>query len=149
VIVSDSVETTDRLCSTISTVRFAATRLISDVMRPTSSCAMPAVGSSSSIISGSSASVVAISSARLRPVGQLDRRRRLEAAQADRVDQLGGAGVERAQRRLAAPEVVRVAALALQRDAHVLEHRQVPEHGRDLEAPHQAPCARSPPGASR
>ena len=65
--VSDSVDTTDRLCSTISTVRFAATRLISAVMRSTSSCVMPAVGSSSSIISGSSASVVAISSARLRP----------------------------------------------------------------------------------
>ncbi len=35
--------------------------------RSTSSCVMPAVGSSSSIISGSIASVVAISSARLRP----------------------------------------------------------------------------------
>ena len=58
-----------RLCSTISTVRLAATRLISAEMRSTSSWPMPAVGSSSSIISGSSASVVAISSARLRPYG--------------------------------------------------------------------------------
>ncbi len=64
---SDRSTTTDRLCSTISTVRFAATLRISAVMRSTSSCVMPAVGSSSSIISGSSASVVAISSARLRP----------------------------------------------------------------------------------
>ena len=64
---SDSVETTDRLCSTISTVRFTATLRMSAVIRSTSSCVIPAVGSSSSIISGSSASVVAISSARLRP----------------------------------------------------------------------------------
>ena len=61
------VATTLRLCSTISTVRLAATDLISAAMRSMSSWPMPAVGSSSSIISGSSASVVAISSARLRP----------------------------------------------------------------------------------
>ena len=65
--VFDSVSTTLRLCSTMSTVRLAATRLMSAVMRSTSSWVMPAVGSSSSIISGSRASVVAISSARLRP----------------------------------------------------------------------------------
>src|SRR2546423_8965891 len=61
--------TTLRLCSTISTVRFCATFLISAAIRSTSSWPMPAVGSSRSIISGSSASVVAISSARLRPYG--------------------------------------------------------------------------------
>ena len=61
--------TTERLCSTISTVRSAATDLISLAMRSMSSWPMPAVGSSSSSISGSSASVVAISSARLRPYG--------------------------------------------------------------------------------
>ena len=44
-----------------------AARLMSAETRPTSSWPMPAVGSSSSIISGSRASVVAISSARLRP----------------------------------------------------------------------------------
>ena len=63
----DSVATTERLCSTIRMVRFFETRRISSVIRSTSACAMPAIGSSSSIISGSSASVVAISSARLRP----------------------------------------------------------------------------------
>src|SRR5438094_8813667 len=67
--VSERFSTTRRLCSTIRTVRFAATRLISAEMRSTSSWAMPAVGSSSSIICGASASVVAISSARLRPYG--------------------------------------------------------------------------------
>ena len=64
---SERFATTDRLCSTISTVRLAATFFTSAVMRSTSSCVMPAVGSSSSIISGSSASVVAISSARFLP----------------------------------------------------------------------------------
>ena len=63
----DRFSTTLRLCSTINTVRSAATVLMSAAMRSTSSCPMPAVGSSSSIISGSSASVVAISSARFRP----------------------------------------------------------------------------------
>src|SRR5947209_6896007 len=67
--VSERFSTTLRLCSTMRTVRFVATRLISAEMRSTSSCPMPAVGSSSSIISGSSASVVAISRARLRPYG--------------------------------------------------------------------------------
>src|SRR5438128_1183765 len=67
--VSERFSTTLRLCSTIRTVRFAATRLISAEMRSTSSWAIPAVGSSSNIISGSSASVVAISRARLRPYG--------------------------------------------------------------------------------
>src|SRR5213593_2961978 len=66
---SERFSTTLRLCSTIRTVRFAATRLISAEMRSTSSWAIPAVGSSSNIISGSSASVVAISRARLRPYG--------------------------------------------------------------------------------
>src|SRR5204862_1427388 len=39
---------------------------------------------------------------------------------------------------LGAPEVERVAALALERDAHVLEHREVREDRRDLEGAHQA-----------
>jgi hypothetical protein len=51
----------------MSTVRSAATDLISALMRSMSSCPMPAIGSSSSSISGSSAKVVAISNARLRP----------------------------------------------------------------------------------
>ena len=53
----------------MSTVRLAATRLMRAEIRATSSWAMPAVGSSRSIISGSRARVVAISSARLRPYG--------------------------------------------------------------------------------
>src|SRR5947208_6309892 len=69
VMVSDRFSTTLRLCSTISTVRSAAACLMRAAMRPTSSWPMPAVGSSSSIISGSRASVVAISSARLRTWG--------------------------------------------------------------------------------
>ena len=67
VIVSAMLATTLMLCSTISTVRLAATFLISWRMRSTSSSPMPCVGSSSSISFGSIASVVAISSARLRP----------------------------------------------------------------------------------
>ena len=59
--------TTLMLCSTISTVRSAATFLISARMRSTSSRPMPCVGSSSSISVGSIASVVAISSARFLP----------------------------------------------------------------------------------
>src|SRR5207237_7863175 len=38
---------------------------------------------------------------------------------------------------LGAPEVERVAALSLQREAHVLEHREVREHRRDLERAHE------------
>ena len=67
VIVSAMLATTLMLCSTISTVRLAATFLISSRMRSTSSRPMPWVGSSRSISFGSIASVVAISSARLRP----------------------------------------------------------------------------------
>ena len=67
VMVLDRSATTFRLCSTMSTVRFLATRRISELMRAMSSRPMPAIGSSSSITSGSTASVVAISSARLRP----------------------------------------------------------------------------------
>lgn len=67
VIVSAMLDTTFMLCSTISTVRLAATFLINCVTRSTSSWPMPCVGSSSSISFGSIANVVAISRARLRP----------------------------------------------------------------------------------
>src|SRR5262249_471875 len=66
---SERLATTLRLCSTISTVRSAATDLMSALMRSMSSWPMPAIGSSSRSISGSSAKVVAISSARLGPYG--------------------------------------------------------------------------------
>ena len=136
---SDSVETTDRLCSTISTVRLAATFLISAAMRSTSSCVMPAVGSSSSIISGSSASVVAISSARLRPYGSSTAVRVRELGQArPRRSARARASSSSRKRALRAPEIERVAALALQRDAHVLEHGQMRKHRGDLERAHES-----------
>ena len=87
VILSDSVETTERLCSTISTVRLADTRLMSAVMRSTSECVIPAVGSSSSIIWVERERGGDLERA-LAPVGQLDRHRLLEVRQAHRLDQL-------------------------------------------------------------
>ncbi|MCY1225006.1 hypothetical protein D9M72_371890 [compost metagenome] len=48
-------------------------------------------------------------------------------------EQLAGARIERLERLLALPEVVRGAQLALQAQAHVLEQREVREHGGDLE----------------
>jgi hypothetical protein len=91
--VSERSSTTWRLCSTIRTVRFFATVLMSAEMRVTSSWVMPAVGSSSSIISGSRARVVAISSARLRPYGSstavVDAK-----AEADGLEQLARRAVE-------------------------------------------------------
>jgi len=86
--------------------------------------AMPAIGSSSSIISGSSASVVAISRARFAPIGHLDGRRVGKFAQADIVQQFERAAVETVEHGLGAPEIERRAVLALQRDAYVLERRQ-------------------------
>ena len=134
---SDSVDTTDRLCSTINTVRLADTFLISAAMRSTSSCAMPAVGSSSSIISGSSASVVAISSARLRPYANSPARVFVNSVKPDGVDEFAGASVELRQLRFGAPEIHRMPLLALQRDAHVFMHGQVRKHRRNLERAHQ------------
>jgi len=86
-----------RLCSTMSTVRSTATRLIRAAMRSTSACAMPAVGSSRSIISGSSASVVVDLERALAPVGQLHGDRLLEFRQADCFEQLPRARIQIAQ----------------------------------------------------
>src|SRR6266850_2448467 len=69
----------------------------------------------------------------LAPVRELDRRRRRERGQTDRLDQLERAPVQPVERALRAPEVERAAALALQRDAYVLEHREMREYRRDLE----------------
>ena len=60
-----------------------------------------------------------------------------EVGKADSLDQRQRLAVERAQDRLGAPEIEGVAALPLQRDADVLEHRQVREDGRDLERAHE------------
>ena len=99
---------------------------------------MPAVGSSSSSISGSSASVVAISSARFRPYGSSTAVDLHDVGQADVVDQRQRALVELVEHAARAPEVERAAALALQRDAHVLQHREMRKHRRDLERAHHA-----------
>ena len=45
--------------------------------------------------------------------------------------------VELSEQPLGAPEVERVAALSLERDAHVLEHREVREDRGDLEGAHE------------
>ncbi len=58
--------------------------------------------------------------------------------QPDVIQQGAGAVVEMAQQPFGAPEVVGRAALALQRQAHVLQRGQMREHGGDLERPHQA-----------
>ena len=74
----------------------------------------------------------------LAAVGQLHGRDVGEVGKADGVDQAQGLGVEGAQHALGAPEVEGVAALALERDADVLQGRQVREHGGDLEGAHEA-----------
>ncbi len=61
-----------------------------------------------------------------------------EVGKADVVEQFQRPRVEALQHALRAPEVEIVAALALQRDAHVLERGQMREHGRNLERAHQA-----------
>jgi hypothetical protein len=103
------------------------------VMRSTSLVRHSAVGSSSSIISGSSASVVAISSARLRPYGSSTAVRSRELGEAHGVDELDRARVERRQQSGGLQKSNEWPALALERDADVLEHGQVREHRRDLE----------------
>jgi hypothetical protein len=56
--------------------------------------------------------------------------------------------VQRVERTLGAPEVEGPAGAALQADAHVLEHREVREGGRDLERAHH-PEARHRRGSLR
>src|SRR6266699_2037830 len=106
--ISERLATTFRLCSTIRMVYFAEMRLISAAILSMSSCPMPAIGSSSSIISGSSASVVALA-----PVRHLDRRRRRKLAQANIVEQFMGAAVEAVEHRFGTPEIEGVPVLTL------------------------------------
>src|SRR2546421_10510884 len=74
----------------------------------------------------------------LAAVGQLDRHRRLELRQPDRLDQLARRPVQLAKDALGTPEIERMAALSLQREPHVLEHREMREYRRDLEGAHQS-----------
>src|SRR4029079_14362821 len=74
----------------------------------------------------------------LAPVGQLDGRGGFEFGQAHRLDQFARLRIELVERARGTPEIKRSPALALQRDAHVFEHRQVREQGRYLERAHQA-----------
>src|SRR5947207_1835029 len=72
------------------------------------------------------------------PIGQLDRYSVFKLAEPHRLDEGSSRVVQLVEQSLGVPEVERVAALSLQRDAHVLEHREMREYRRDLERAHQA-----------
>ena len=74
----------------------------------------------------------------LAPVRQLDRGRRRKTRETDSVDQFLGAVVEHRKRTRRAPELERPTPLALECDAHVLEHRQMRKRGGDLKRAHHA-----------
>ncbi len=74
----------------------------------------------------------------LAAVRQLHRLGLREAAQVDLLQQRHGFVVECVQAGLGLPEMEAGAQLALQADAHVLQHGEVREHGRDLERSHHA-----------
>src|ERR1700729_4006956 len=74
----------------------------------------------------------------LAAVRHLDRRRPGKLAQADVVKQFMRAGVETVEHGLGTPEVEGMPVLTLQRDAHVLQRRQMREHCRDLKRSNQA-----------
>ncbi len=61
-----------------------------------------------------------------------------EGRQPDIVQEFERPSVERIERRLRAPEVERIAALALQGDAHIFERGQVGKNRRNLERAHEA-----------
>src|SRR5262249_37685083 len=74
----------------------------------------------------------------LASIGQLDRDRALEPRQPDRLDQRARPAVQLIEQALGAPEIEGGAALALKRDAHVLEHRQVRKPRAELDRAYQA-----------
>src|SRR3989449_8048627 len=74
----------------------------------------------------------------LAAVRQLDGDAGFELGQADRGDQLARAGIELAQHPFRAPEIERMTALSLQRDAHVLAHREARKYRREPERAHEA-----------
>src|SRR6185312_9393039 len=74
----------------------------------------------------------------LAAIGQFHRHPVDEGRQADVVDERARRGIVLVENRRRAPEVEGGAALALQRDAHVLQDRHVREHGRYLERAHEA-----------
>src|SRR5574337_103193 len=96
----------------------------------------------------------------LAPIGDLARQGMRERGEADAIEKLEGARVERIERGLRAPEVEGIAALALERDAHVFERGEVREDGGNLERADEpeprdarrahrgdvAPVERDPPG---
>src|SRR5207249_798897 len=61
----------------------------------------------------------------LAPIGQLDRYSVFKLAEPHRLDEGSSRVVQLVEQSLGVPEVERVAALSLQRDAHVLEHREM------------------------
>ena len=70
-------------------------------------------------------------------IGQLHRRQIGHAAQIHFIQQGHGLVVELVEHALGAPKVHGHAGATLQRNAHVLQHGQVGEGGRNLERPHQ------------
>src|SRR5512143_1352961 len=74
----------------------------------------------------------------LAAVGKLARRRLRERTEADRLDQLERALVMARERALGAPEIEGMPAVALQRDADVLEDGEIGEDRRDLERADEA-----------
>jgi hypothetical protein len=74
----------------------------------------------------------------LAAIRQFDRRRADELGKPDVFDQRARIVVQIAQHALRAPEIERIAALALQGDAHILEHAEMREDGRNLEGAHEA-----------
>ncbi len=94
---------------------------------------MPAIGSSSSIISGSSAKRRSDFQRALAPVRHFHRRRARELGEPDIGKQLVRAIVQRIENMLRAPEIEGSAARALQADADILKRGEMRKHRRNLE----------------
>ena len=136
---SDSVATTDRLCSTIRMVRFVgdAPDQRGDALDVLLRHAGHRLVEQHHL--GVERQRRGDLQRALAAVGQLDRRRAAaKAASPTASISSQRVGVEMAERPLRAPEVEGVAALPLQRDAHVLQHGQMREHRRDLERADEA-----------
>src|SRR3989440_1009528 len=73
----------------------------------------------------------------LAPIGQLHGDGLFELRQAHRVQQFPRARIQVAQYPVGSPEIERAAPLALKRDAHVFQNREMRKHRRNLERPDQ------------
>src|SRR3989449_575524 len=73
----------------------------------------------------------------LAPIGQLHGDGLFERRQAHRVQQFPRARIQVAQYPVGSPEIERAAPLALKRDAHVFQNREMRKHRRNLERPDQ------------